>query len=58
MDWRAWNSLKKLGLLEGELEETYESYKIYNEICARISKENKVTLRELDKALWQWKGGI
>ena len=57
MDWRAWSSLKELGFLEGELEDTFECYKAYNDVCIKISKENSVTLRELDKALWQWKGG-
>lgn len=57
MDWRAWESLKKLRLVNGELKETYECYKEYNDVCSKISKRFKVSLRLLDKALWYWKGG-
>jgi hypothetical protein len=57
MDWRAWKSLQKLGDLESEILDTYESYKIYNEKCKKIAGCYSVSLRLLDKALWQWKGG-
>jgi hypothetical protein len=58
MDWRAWESLKNFGRINGEIEDTYESYKQYNDLCHEISNQFKVPLRVLDKALWQWKGGI
>ena len=57
MDWRAWNSLKALDRIQGEIEDTFECWKKYNEVCREIAKQNNVTLRELDKALWTYKGG-
>ena len=57
MDWRVWESLKELGFLEGKLKETYDCYRKYNEVCIKIARNHNVTLRQLDKALWQWKGG-
>ena len=57
MDWRAWESLKELGFLEGELKDTYDCYRRYNDACIKIAENHNVTLRQLDKALWQWKGG-
>lgn len=58
MDWRAWKSLAKLGKIIGEIEDTYETYKKYNDVCQGIAKQLRVSLRTLDKALWQWKGGV
>jgi thermostable 8-oxoguanine DNA glycosylase len=58
MDWRAWQSLRNLGKISGEIEDTYECYKKYNDICQKIAKQFHVSLRTLDKALWQWKGGV
>jgi hypothetical protein len=57
MDWRAWESLRAAGKIKGEIEDAFECYKQYNDMCQRISKQFGVSLRELDKALWQWKGG-
>lgn len=58
MDWRAWKSLAELGKITGEIEDTYESYKKYNDVCRGIARQLHVSLRTLDKALWQWKGGV
>lgn len=58
MDWRAWESLTKLGKITGKIEDTYESYNKYNDVCQGIAKQFHVSLRTLDKALWQWKGGV
>lgn len=58
MDWHAWNSLKAAGKIKGEIEDTYECYKQYNDLCHEISKQFGVPSRVLDKALWQWKGGV
>ena len=58
MDWRAWESLRNLGKISGKIEDTYECYKKYNDVCQEIAKQFHVSLRALDKALWQWKGGV
>jgi hypothetical protein len=33
---------------------TIDFYLAYLAVCRRIAKENRVTLRTLDRALWQW----
>jgi len=58
MDWRAWESLKRFKEIEGEITDTFESWRTYNHACRRIAAQNRVSLRELDKALWQFKGGV
>jgi len=58
MDWRAWESLKALGKVKGGLEDTYECWQKYNQVCNELSVQHGVTLRELDKALWMYKGGV
>jgi len=57
MDYRAWDSLKALDKIDGEISDTFECWQKYNEICREIAKQNGVSLRELDKALWQYQGG-
>jgi hypothetical protein len=57
MDWRAWESLRKLHKISGRIENAYGCYKRYNDVCQEIAKQFHVSLRILDKALWQWKGG-
>ncbi len=57
MDYRAWDSLKALDKINGEIDDTFECWQKYNEICREIAKQNGVSLRKLDKALWQYQGG-
>jgi len=57
MDWRAWDSLKALGKIQGEMGDTFESWQKYAGVCREIAKRNNVPLRTLDKALWMYKGG-
>ena len=57
MDYRAWDSLKALDKINGEIGDTFECWQKYNEICREIAKQNGVSLRKLDKALWQFQGG-
>jgi hypothetical protein len=57
MDWRAWASLENIGILNRGIKDTYEHYLEYNETCKKLAMEHGVSLRTLDKALWQWKGG-
>jgi hypothetical protein len=57
MDWRAWGSLKAMGKIQGEMEDTFECWQKYTGVCRVIAKRNKVSLRTLDKALWTFKGG-
>jgi len=57
MDYRAWDSLKALNKINGEIGDTFECWQKYNEICREIAKQNGVSLRKLDKALWQFQGG-
>lgn len=57
MDWRAWDSLKAEGEIQGEMEDTFESWQEYIGVCRKIAKQNKVSLRTLDKALWKYEGG-
>lgn len=57
MDYRAWDSLKALDKINGEIGDTFECWQKYNEICREIAKQNGVSLRKLDKALWQYQGG-
>lgn len=58
MDWRAWKSLKILGEIHGDIEDnyTFEGWQKYNEVCREIARRFDVSLRELDKALWMYKG--
>jgi len=58
MDYRAWDSLKALNKINGEIGDTFECWLKYNEICREIAKQNSVSLRKLDKALWQFQGSI
>ena len=58
MDYRAWGSLKAFDKIDGEIDDTFECWQKYNEICREIAKQNGVSLRKLDKALWQFQGGI
>ena len=57
MDYRAWDSLKALDKIDDEIDDTFECWQKYNEICREIAKQNGVSLRKLDKALWQYQGG-
>lgn len=52
MDGRAWESLKALGKIDGEIEDTFECWQKYNKRCQDIAKQFDISLRELDKALW------
>ncbi len=54
MDWRAWKSLKSFQLLDGEIEDTYYCWRRYNSVCQELAARNRVSLRKLDKALWQF----
>lgn len=60
MDYRAWDSLKALGKIDGKIDDnvTFEGWQKYNEVCHEIAKQNSVSLRILDKALWQHYGNI
>jgi len=58
MDWRAWESLRKLHKISGRIENAYGCYKRYNDVCQEIAEQFHVSLKILDKALWQWKGGV
>lgn len=57
MDWRAWDSLKALGRIQGEMEDTFECWQEYTGVCRKLAERYKVPLRTLDKALWKYKGG-
>jgi hypothetical protein len=57
MDYRAWNSLKELGKIDGQIDDTFEGWQKYNEVCKEIAQQNSVSLRTLDKALWKYNGG-
>lgn len=54
MDVRAWASLKKFKEIDGEIKDTFECWKRYTNICRKVAKQNGVSLRALDKALWQY----
>jgi len=65
MDFRAWESLQDSRLTRGEKEgckfskrykiaDDFEHWTNYLQVCRRISKREKCSLRELDKALWQY----
>ena len=56
MDYRAWDSLKAFDKVDGEIDDTFECWQNYNEICREIATQNGVSLRKLDQALWQYKG--
>lgn len=58
MDYRAWDSLKALNKIDGEIDDTFGGWQMYNETCRKIAKQTGVSLRKLDKALWQYKGGV
>ena len=58
MDYRAWDTLKALNKINGEIGDTFECWQKSNEICREIAKQNGVSLRKLDKALWQFQGSI
>ena len=58
MDWRSWHSLVAFGRLNGEIQRNFDGWKKYNDVCREISKQFGVSLRTLDKALWQYKGGV
>ncbi len=49
IDFRA---LEALG--EKRTWHTVDSYLAYLECCRRLARENGISLRELDRALWQW----
>lgn len=59
MDWRAWESLKSFGKIDGDIKnnDNFEGWKKYNGVCSQISEQYGVSLRDLDKALWEYKGG-
>jgi len=57
MDWRAWDSLKALGMIQGGMEDTFECWQEYTGVCRKLADRYKVPLRTLDKALWAYKGG-
>lgn len=57
MDYHAWDSLKAIDKINGEIGDTFGCWQKYNEICREIAKQNGVSLRKLDKALWQYQGG-
>ena len=56
IDFRAWWTLKEACLLEedfpGKIE--FKHWEQYLRACRDISKKEKCSLRELDKALWQY----
>lgn len=56
MDWRAWDSLKALGMIQGGMEDTFECWQEYSGVCRKLADRYKVPLRTLDKALWAYKG--
>ncbi len=59
MDYRAWNSLKAFGKIEGNIDDNdvFEGWLRYNEECRKIADKCNVSLRTLDKALWMYNGG-
>ncbi|MDP2841946.1 MAG: hypothetical protein Q8O17_06715 [Candidatus Methanoperedens sp.] len=56
MDYRAWNSLKAFDNIKSEIDDTFDCWQKYNKICREIAKQNGVSLRTLDKALWMYNG--
>lgn len=59
MDYRAWNTLKAFGQIEGKIDnnDTFAGWQKYNEKCRQIAEQFDVSLRTLDKALWMFNGG-
>ena len=57
MDYRAWDSLKAFDKIDEEITDTFECWQKYTVICREIATQNGVSLRKLDKALWQYQGG-
>ncbi len=59
MDWRAWESLTRHGLLSDVQGLSWQAaWPAYLAECRRIAGTNGVTLRELDRALWAAQGAI
>lgn len=53
VDYRAMNSLKNMGIkLAGRPSERNEDYFYYVDVCKRMAKKYKLSLREFDCALW------
>lgn len=50
LDFRALESLS----VEGNIHYTIDYYCCYLEYCQRLAQKWKLTLRNLDRALWQW----
>lgn len=51
IDFRA---LESLGVKEGRGQDTVEYYLDYLNACRVLAREHHVSLRTLDRALWQW----
>jgi hypothetical protein len=59
MDWRAWESLSRHGLLSDlQALDWQAAWPGYLAECRRIAETNRVTLRELDRALWAAQGEV
>ena len=65
MDWRAWESLQDKKITRDEsagyklepkynIKDDFEHWMTYLAVCRNICKREKCSLRELDKALWQY----
>lgn len=54
MDRYAWNALKYFGELNTDIKDDFEHWESYNGKCLEIAKKYGVSLRDLDKALWQY----
>lgn len=56
MDYRAWWTLQKKNELPSTytIKDDFEHWKNYLEVCKKISNRCDCSLRELDKALWQY----
>ena len=55
LDFRAWWTLQQKGYLKGyEIAHDFEHWQRYLSVCREISKQCGCSLRELDKALWQY----
>ena len=56
MDWRAWNSLQEEKELpkDYEIKDDFEHWEKYLNVCKEIVHKYDCSLRQLDKALWQY----
>lgn len=59
MDWRAWESLTRHGLLSDLQGMNWQAaWPGYLVECRRIADANRISLRELDRALWAAQGEV